>query len=132
MIKLRKKYLLALSCSSLFYFVSVNCDVHILFKYCNRKGALRDKIVSGGATSSTILIIPVYRPRYWYFIQNDMISAKFHRILFWTDMSRYIATWLIYWPISEMNISDISPCDAFEEFLQKVSFPYEFITLNLP
>ena len=29
--------------------------------------------------------------------------------IFWTDMGRYIVTWLIYRPIPEMNISDISP-----------------------
>jgi len=33
-------------------------------------------------------------------------------------MGRYIATWPIYRPIAEMNISDISPRDTFEEFLQ--------------
>jgi len=37
---------------------------------------------------------------------------------FWTDMSRYIATWLIYRPISEMKISDKSSCDIFEKILQ--------------
>ena len=35
-----------------------------------------------------------------------------------TDMVRYIATWPIFWPISEMNISDISPRDTFEKLLQ--------------
>ena len=33
-------------------------------------------------------------------------------------MGRYLATWPIYRPISEMNIFDISPRDAFEELLQ--------------
>ena len=33
-------------------------------------------------------------------------------------MGRYIAAWLIYRPISEMKISDISSCDAFKELLQ--------------
>ena len=49
-----------------------------------------------------------------YFIQNNTISVKFYRISFWTDMSRYIAMWPIYDSISEMNILDISPRDAFE------------------
>ena len=33
-------------------------------------------------------------------------------------LDRYIATWPIYCPMSEMNISDISPRDAFEELLR--------------
>ena len=44
-----------------------------------------------------------YRPRYRYFIQNDTISVKIYRISFWTDIGRYIATWLIYRPIFEMK-----------------------------
>jgi len=37
----------------------------------------------------------------------------------------------MYRPIFEMKISDISSRDAFEEILQKVIIPYEFMTLNL-
>jgi len=54
-------------------------------------------------------------------------------------MGQYITTWLIYRPISEMKISDISPHDTFEEFLtnkfdellQKISIPCESSTLNM-
>ena len=47
--------------------------------------------------------IPIYRPKYRYFIQNDTLSVKIYRISFWTDMGPYIATWPIYRPISEMK-----------------------------
>ena len=64
---------------------------------------------------------PIYRYIGWdtgIFIQNDMISVKFYRISFWTDMGRYVTKWPIYLPISEMKIYDILPRDAFEELLQ--------------
>ena len=62
--------------------------------------------------------ILVYRLRYMYFIQNDTINAKFYRIFFLDRYGQNIATWPIYGLMSEMNISDISPRDAFEELLQ--------------
>jgi len=83
----------------------------------------KDVFKEGGSGTSLALFwisvdIPLYRPRYQYFIQNDTISIKFYRISFWTDMSGYIVTWPICQSISEMNISDISSRDAFDELLQ--------------
>jgi len=68
-------------------------------------------------TTITVLNLGQYISR-----DTSILSKTIRQVQLLQDivLDRYelIATWLIYRPISEMNIFDISPRDAFDELSQ--------------